>query len=601
MRACLTIEAGEGIPRFLDLPGDRPVTLGRNRGNTIILHDEHASRSHAEVFPDDGQWFIRDCGTLNGTKLNGERIQQPMLLADGDVIGIGDTRVRLRLDPNSSVADTGEFQTPIPTPATADHSSTMLHADELTVLCGFMSDCVGATCFQKLIEQALETVHRQTGATVTGFLSLDPDNPTPKLVWPKMAHVDVHLSRQLTQKVQQEGETVWLGASQGSRLESDSLMSFKDALCLPLKAEGAPFGALHVYKSGQGFTERELVFCRVLAGYLASSLQVLRSRRQLEAENSRLKRNAPPAEKLVGGSAAIQQLRQQIERVAPRPCTVLIVGETGSGKELVALALHRQSSRRNGPLVIVNCAAITATLPEAELFGHCRGAFTGADADRPGFFQQADDGTLFLDEIGELSLECQAKLLRALETKCFRPVGASAECQVDVRIIAATHRDLEELAEEGKFRRDLLFRLGTSLQVPPLRDHAEDIPALVEHFLPALMQEYRRPVHLTEAALSRLCDYSWPGNVRQLRSVLENAIAMTDGAVIDVGDLRLDSGGTGARELPTSMKLEDVEAWTIRRVLRQTKANVTHAAKILGISRDTLTVRMRKYGIEKEV
>jgi transcriptional regulator with GAF, ATPase, and Fis domain len=599
MRACLTIEAGEGIPRTLELGPDRPVTLGRNRGNTIILHDEHASRSHAEIYLEDGHWFLRDCGTLNGTKLNGERIQQPTLLTDRDVIGIGDTRLRLRLGP-ASQADTREHETAQSEPAPAEHSTTLLLADELNVLCRFMSDCVGVTSYQKLIEQALETVHRQTGASVAGFLSLDADNPTPKLVWPKMAPVDVHLSRQLTQKVQSEGEPVWLGADTDDLVETDSLMSFKDALCLPLKGEGAPFGALHVYKSGGSFTERQLAFCRVLAGHLASSLQVLRARRQLEADYDRLKRTAPPADKLVGSSAALQQVRQQIERVAPRPCTVLIVGESGSGKELVALALHRRSPRHDAPLVIVNCAAITATLPEAELFGHCRGAFTGADADRPGFFQQADEGTLFLDEIGELSLECQAKVLRAIETKSFRPVGATGETSVDVRIIAATNRNLEQLVEEGKFRQDLLFRLGTCVKVPPLRDHVADIPALVAHFLPALALEYRRPVQLTEAALARLRDYDWPGNVRQLRSVLENAIAMSDGDLIDVGDLRLDMGVPAAVAMPVSLKLEDAEAWAIRRALRQTKGNVTQAAKLLDINRDTLSSRMRKYEIEKE-
>jgi Nif-specific regulatory protein len=601
MRASLTIETGEGLPRNLDLPTDRPVTLGRNRGNTIILHDEHASRSHAEIYPEAGQWFLRDCGTLNGTKLNGERIQQPTLLTDRDVIGIGDTLLRLRVSTPSNQPDTKELESPPPEPAPqAEPTTTVLLADELNVLCRFMTECVGANNYQKLIEQALETVYRQTAATVVGFLSLDADNPTPKLVWPKAAPVDVHLSRQLTQKVQSEGEPVWLGAVADDLAETDSLMSFKDALCLPLKAEGAPFGALHVYKTGGCFTERQLAFCRVLAGHLASSLQVLRAHRQLEADYDRLKRSAPPADKLVGSSAAMQQVRQQIERVAPRPVTVLIIGESGSGKELVALALHRRSPRSDAPLVIVNCAAITATLPEAELFGHCRGAFTGADADRPGFFQQADEGTLFLDEIGELSLECQAKLLRALETKSFRAVGATAETSVDVRIIAATNRNLEQFVEEGKFRQDLFFRLGTSIKVPPLRDHAEDIPALVAHFLPALAQEYRRPVRLTDAALAKLRDYTWPGNVRQLRSVLDNAIAMSDGAVVDVGDLRLEGKSPAVADLPSSLKLTDVEAWAIRRALRQTKGNVTQAAKLLDINRDTLAIRMKKYEIEKE-
>src|SRR5208283_6167364 len=200
-----------------------------------------------------------------------------------------------------------------------------------------------------------------------------------------------------------------------------------------------------------------------------------------------LRRRVRPAEELTGASAGMKKLRQVIARAAPRLSTVLIRGESGVGKELVALALHRQSPRRAGPLVVVNCAAFPTTLLEAELFGHCKGAFTGADRDRPGLFQQADEGTLFLDEIGELPADCQAKLLRVIEGKGFRPVGATSEVQVDVRIIAATNRNLDEEVRQGNFRADLCFRLQViPIEVPPLREHAEDIPALVEFFLAKL-------------------------------------------------------------------------------------------------------------------
>jgi Nif-specific regulatory protein len=601
MHARLTIESGDGTPRACELPPDRPVTLGRNRSNTIVLQDQHASRWHAEIYLEDGRWLIRDCGTLNGTKLNGQRIQQPTPLANGNLIGIGDTRLRVQLNGATPTEATKEIAPVSPSRAVAiPDSVTVLHADELTALCRFMSDSVAETSFQELLRLALETVYRQTGATLTGFLSLDADDPVPKLIVPDLASVDVHLSRQLTQKVQSDGEPFWLHDQKDQTLETDSLVSFRDALCLPLSGGGIPFGALHVYKTGAVFSERDFAFCRVLACYLASSLQVHRAQRRLEAENLRLRERAPAGEEIIGDSEALQQLRRQIARIAPQPCSVLISGESGAGKELVALALHRQSLRADGPLVIVNCAAITATLPEAELFGHCKGSFTGADRDRHGLFQQAHEGTLFLDEIGDLSLECQAKLLRAIETKRVRPVGSQEEVPADVRILAATNRDLSQMVREGRFRNDLYFRLAVPIPVPALRDHAEDIPALVRHFLSRLRQEYHRPVELTVAALARLAGYSWPGNVRQLRSVLEIAIAMTDGDTIDVPELPLEGSAPSTGDGPPSLDLETVEAWAIRKALQQSGGHLASAARILKIHRETLTAKMKKYGIDKE-
>jgi Nif-specific regulatory protein len=277
----------------------------------------------------------------------------------------------------------------------------------------------------------------------------------------------------------------------------------------------------------------------------------------------------------------------------------LIQGESGSGKELVAQDLHRQSSRRHGPLVVLNCAAIAPTLLEAELFGHARGAFTGATADRPGLFQQADEGTLFLDEIGELSIDCQAKLLRVIEGRGFRPVGATAEVQTDVRILAATHRDLQAQVKEGKFRQDLFFRLCVvRIAVPPLREHNEDIPALVDYFLARLAAECGRPVRLTSAALDRLRDYSWPGNVRQLRAVLENAVVMSESDTIDAAGLLLPAAVLD--DQPPSLDMEAIEAWAVRKAIQRSDGNFAQAARLLGISRETLASKRKKYGIDRD-
>jgi transcriptional regulator with GAF, ATPase, and Fis domain len=603
MRAWLTIEVGEGSPRICELPMDRPLKIGRFRENSLILRGEHVSRYHAEIYRDAERWFIRDCGTLNGTRVDGERITEPTQLSHGQLIGLGDARLRIHLNGAPPILN-GATNPPSPAPRCtyASESRTLLRADELSALCRFMSESVGEPSIENVVRMALEALRVQTGATVAGFLSLDAENPVPKLVVPDLSAVDVHLSRQLTQKALRYKEAIWLRADADDEdSQSDSLLSLRDAICLPMCSGEELFGAVHVYKATTQFTEADFAFCRVLTGYLTNSLQVHRTQRRLAAENKRLLEHAPAGEEIIGASAALQQLQKQIARVAKQQCNVLIVGESGAGKELVALALHRNSSRSDGPLVTANCAAIPASMPESVLFGHVKGAFTNAIADRPGLFEEAHEGTLFLDEIGDLSLDCQARLLRAVENKRVRRIGGQADIEADVRIIAATNRDLGQMVRDGTFRNDLFFRLSVPIVVPALRDHAEDIPALVEHFLGRLMQEYRRSVRLTDAALARLCGYSWPGNVRQLRSVLEIGIAMCESDVIDVADLRLytEIQSAAPREGPSSYNLEEVEAWCIRKVMRQTNHNVTQAAKILGINRDTLALKLRKYGIDK--
>src|SRR5262245_13894137 len=368
MRAWVTIESGQAIPTVCELEANQVVKLGRNRSNTIVLHDQHASRWHAEIVPEEGRWLLRDCGTTNGTRLNGLRIQEKTPLGDGSEIRIGDTRLRFHVE--SAEAGTAEFPKleEVPRPElTPDLSPTTLQPDELTALFSFMDGSLKVASAQHLVGLALTAVHNQTGASVTGFLSLDEDDPLPKMVLPDLVHVDIHLSRQLTQSVQRENRTVWLASGGGNVMQSDSLVSFRDAVCVPVQAGEAPLGALHVYKAGKAFHEREVRFCEVLAGYLAKSLHLLRIRRALEADNSRLRVHAPGGDHdLIGESAPMRHLKQQIRRLAERPNVILIHGESGSGKELVALALHRLSTRREGPLVTVNCAAIAASLPEAE-------------------------------------------------------------------------------------------------------------------------------------------------------------------------------------------------------------------------------------------
>ncbi|CAN5641461.1 hypothetical protein BH11PLA2_BH11PLA2_15720 [soil metagenome] len=667
MRARLTLESGDCTPPTFDLLPGQPATLGRSRDNSLILRDDLASRMHAKIYFEDGRWVVRDFG-LNGTKVGGSRVSGSTPLHDGSVIQVGEISLRfaMMLTPDSESRPVTQPRTtqhvyadqngtPPPRKTFSDHlpttrsdslpgtrsdtrksgpvgvtvdrrtpsdthgtrkvtaaevlgvdNSSKLKVDELTALCRYMTAAVETSDPHELIRHALRAILFQTAARLTGYLNLDPTDPTPRFILPEQANVDVQLSRHLTERVRSGRRLVWLHSDNNTlsdaKTTSDSLTAFRDAICLPLSANGETYAALHVYRTGAAFDERDVRYVEAVGAYLSRALDLHRHRRKLEAENNRLRASVPTADELIGDSSAMMTLRQQISRAAPQPFTVIIQGESGAGKELVAQALHRASLRSSGPLVVVNCAAIAPTLLEAELFGYRKGAFSGADRDYLGLFEQADEGTLFLDEVGELSLECQAKLLRVMEGKPFRPVSGTTDIKVDVRVIAATNRDLDRDVKSGRFRQDLLFRLKViPLIVPPLRDHAEDVPELARFFLERLSVMCRRPLKLTPAAMKKLQTHAWPGNVRQLRSVLETASVMSDSDTLDATDLPL----TGTAEppppsdMPPSLDMDEIETWAIRRALKQTAGNVSKAAQVLGMSRDTLHTKLKKKAIDR--
>ena len=303
-------------------------------------------------------------------------------------------------------------------------------------------------------------------------------------------------------------------------------------------------------------------------------------------------------DELLGESRPMVELKNRISRVARASGCVLIRGESGAGKELVARAIHRTSNRADRPMLSVNCAAIPADLMESQLFGHKRGAFTSADSDHVGYFQQADAGTLFLDEVGELTLEGQAKLLRILEGHPFLPVGATREITVDVRVIAATNRDLRDYVNAKKFRDDLYYRLSVfELNVPPLRERGEDIERLMLHFLDLFRHEHGRPeLTLSKEAKQRLMSYQWPGNVRQMRNVVDSAVVMAEGDTILPEDLALR--GVEDDELET-LRIDFWERKLIQQALQRTRNSVPEGAKLLGISRATLYRKIEEYGIRR--
>jgi DNA-binding NtrC family response regulator len=312
-------------------------------------------------------------------------------------------------------------------------------------------------------------------------------------------------------------------------------------------------------------------------------------------------------DQIVGQSKQMKEVFDKIQRAAPVDSTVLVLGESGTGKELVAQALHHNSTRKKGPFVAVNCAAVPATLVESELFGHVRGAFTGATDRRMGRFEQADNGTLFIDEIGDFEIGLQAKLLRVLETLTVTPVGGHEDRKVNVRVLAATSRDIHKMVEQGTFREDLYYRLNVvTIHLPPLRDRPDDIAILAEHFLKEITEKKHTAIRrLSHEVMERFQTYRWPGNVRELRNTLESMMVLADSEILTEKDLpeRIAKGSaqsTTPKEIPTGLTMEELEKLAITKALDQCAGNRTHAAGRLGISVRTLQRKLRQYEFERK-
>lgn len=328
--------------------------------------------------------------------------------------------------------------------------------------------------------------------------------------------------------------------------------------------------------------------------------------RDMEAENRRLREQLDERfglEHIIGRSPPMQEVFDTLRQIAPSRATVLVEGESGTGKELAARALHRLSPRRDGPFVAVHCAALSETLLESELFGHEKGAFTGATERRPGRFERADGGTLFLDEISEIETSVQVKILRVLEERCFERVGGTETVSVDVRLVAATNRNLAQLVEDGRFREDLFYRLNVVvLRMPPLRERPEDIPLLVHHFVERLAEENDKTVAgVTGEAMDLLGSYRWPGNVRELRNAVERMVVLSRGGKLTVrdvpGPIREAAGSGTPGAAGARLTLDEAERQMIERALRAQNGNRTRAAEQLGISRRTLHRKLNEYGL----
>lgn len=613
MYAYLTILTGDNAGTQVPLNPDCETLLGRGGDCQIAVLDPLCSRIHARVVFHDGAWIVRDSGSRNGTFVNGQKAAEASL-GEGHTIRIGSSEIEFHEseepltaeDDNPSLTQTIVQDVRIDRPEANQASLNGLpnaeQVKELMLLYQLSIKLLGSGDTEGVVQTALDLLRKRTGASVVGFLwSNEEGQLLPRQVVPADAMDRVTLNPSLTELVSQQGHAVWV-ANQGSDTDASTIDHYADAVCAPLvrRTDGGrrTMGAIHVYLEDGRFRQSEFDFIISVANIVVVALGRTLQLSSLKSDYDRLVKNAPGYDDMVGESEPMQALKSKIARVAAASGCVLVRGESGAGKELVARAIHRASPRNDRPMVSVNCAAIPADLMESQLFGHKAGSFTGADRDHTGYFQQANLGTLFLDEVGELTLEGQAKLLRILEGHPFLPVGATEEVSVDVRVIAATNQDLQTYVRDKRFREDLYYRLSVfELSIPPLRERQGDIDRLADFFLDHFCREHgRHGLTLSDKARAKLNDYRWPGNVRQLRNVLDSAVVMADGNCIEPADLALrDAGGP---QLDT-LRIDEWEKKLIVEALKKTGGNVPDAAKLLGIGRATLYRKIEQYHIDR--
>jgi len=668
MLAYLVIREGSKWTDVFRLIPGQTTTVGRAPTNQIVVKDERCSRNHAEIFMSEQQWILRDLDSRNGTCIGERVVRGDNVLHAGDVIRIGRSQLAFVNDLSKAFTDgvndrkaLGEDETVIGMPALDDSSvlteyepTTITHRRGQTrfldsveeeeaeqaaprvgqaaaMLCRLAFNLAKAPTVRSVAEQALaglfEAVNVDAGAVLVvprGFRGT-PTGPDLDLI---ASRTDVEpsyhrISSFLSTTVLREGEAVLArnvadDSNIGSR-DSKGEIHASSVICAPIRQGRKAFGLVHLYSTSDERVPdpEDLELTLAVADTMAVALRNLASRQELSEnlnqirdENVQLRERLGVQSEIVGSSRAMEQVAQEIARAAASKATVLVRGESGVGKELVARAIHFSSPRRKGPFVCLNCAALAESLLASELFGHEQGAFTGATERSIGKFEAAHKGTLMLDEIGEMSMSIQAKFLRVLEGHPYERIGGNQPIKVDVRVIAATNRDLEHDVAEGRFRRDLYFRLHVlELMVPPLRKRPEDIVELADFFLRKFVAETGRKIRgISPRALEMLCAYHWPGNVRELKNVIERAVVLTRGEYVDIEDLSLSNlASAGDPNEPAHRhqhyeprSLSDIEKDHSLETLKATTWNKSRAAQILGIERSTLDRKIRRYHLGDE-
>ncbi len=602
-------------------------SIGRETPNSVCLKEKLVSRQHAVIRKDEaGQFSITDLNSRNGTFVNSVPVKERKL-EPGDRIQIGDSLLLFLLDGMESAPDVLKGSRPVrfddeslstssvvqlrpedsfyltfqnvPTSA-APTGRTVSDLTTLLKICTEINSTRGQASLQRrLLELIFESVPADTGAIL---LSDSSNQPVPTASWSRLPSVNnaMVVSRGVIEKVTETRAAFMSNdIDDGSALEANESLrrrKVQAVLAVPLlffdKVTGVIY--LETKESEAKFDDGHLQLMMGIAGMASIAIENAKQMEWLETENQRLRSDINIEHSMVGESPRMRGLYQFVAKVAQTDSTVLIRGESGTGKELVARAIHSNSGRSGKPFVAINCAALTETLLETELFGHERGAFTGAIAQKRGKLEIADGGTLFLDEIGELAAPLQAKLLRVLQERLFERVGGTRPIKVDIRLIAATNRDLEEAIQAGTFRQDLFYRLNVlTITMPPLRDRREDIPLLAAYFAKRCSEKSARSVKgISLEARNCLVNYDWPGNVRELENAIERAVVLGTTELIMAEDLpetlleRQPIAGVQITEYHQVVK--ETKRRLVLDAINRAEGNYTGAAQILGIHPNNL-------------
>jgi len=615
LRPRLFVLSGPLKDSTIPLP-EGEVTIGREASNKVAVIDPSVSRKHCALRGEKGKFQVRDLGSRNGTLVNGAAVKEQWL-RHGDEIAAGDSSFLFLLE-DEDVAAPGrvEFDDDQRTAETTilhpkdvvylqpdrllrELPATSQVARNLNALLKISRIVHAIRDLDDLQGQLLDLIFEVVPAGRGAILLADSDGHQFNSTFARMRQSGqvplVRVSRTVARQVLEQGIAI-LGTdvpNNGDLRDAESLAAsqVRSLLCVPLTVFQKVIGCIYVDSNSAGnrLHEEHLQLVTAIAGISAVALENARRLQWLERENERLTVEVSQERSLVGEGAQMKEIYQFLKRVAPTDSTVLIEGESGTGKELAARALHRNSPRADKPFVAINCAAIPETLLESDLFGHERGAFTGAAGLKKGRLEVADSGVVFLDEIGELAPALQVKMLRVLQEREFERVGGTHPIKVDIRLIAATNCNLEQAVREGAFRNDLYYRLAVlKVTMPTLRERREDIPMLARHFVQKHAKRCKvKPRPISREALSCLVNYDWPGNVRELENAIERALVLGSSDMIlpeDLPESLLErTPPPEMTEAKYHAALKELKKQLICDAVEQTQGSYADAARILGV------------------